>query len=66
MAFPRDAAVEALTAGEIVEFEGFRLELDGSGLRAFAADDTEIAAHQAFWFAWSQFWPETELWSAES
>ena len=66
VAFPRDAAVEALTAGEIVEFEGFRLELDGSGLRAFAADDTEIAAHQAFWFAWSQFWPETELWSAES
>jgi hypothetical protein len=26
------------------------------------ADGEPLAAHQAFWFAWSQFHPDTELW----
>jgi hypothetical protein len=35
--------------------------LDGDGLRVTAGGD-ELSAHQAFWFAWSQFHPDTELW----
>jgi len=32
-------------------------------LRAQTSDGEEIPAHEAFWFAWSQFHPDTELWS---
>ena len=39
-----------------------RLESVGDGLRAVdAVTGDEIAAHEAFWFAWSQFHPDTEL-----
>ena len=36
---------------------------DGSGLRAANEAGRELVSHQAFWFAWSQFWPETLLWT---
>jgi len=36
--------------------------VDGGGLRAEDVDGTDLGSHQAFWFAWSQFHPETELW----
>ena len=62
VAFPKDEAVEVLRGGGAVQFEGFTLELDGSGLRVNDADGREVAAHESFWFAWSQFWPDTELW----
>ena len=43
---------------------GVRLIKDGGGLRAVAVSDgSEIPAHQAFWFAWSQFRPNTRLWA---
>ena len=62
VAFPAEAAVEALRAGEAVELSGVELRLDGGGVRAIAADGEEIVGHQAFWFAWSQFMADTLLW----
>ena len=62
VAFPRATAVAALTAGQSVAFENVRLELSAGGLRALGSDGAEIASHQAFWFAWSQFYAETALW----
>jgi len=61
VAFPVGAAVLALQTGETVELAGVRLELDGSGVRAFL-EGSELPAHEAFWFAWSQFEPGTLLW----
>ena len=64
VAFPREAALETIEAGGEVTAGGVRLLKDGDGLRAVAVSDgSEIPAHQAFWFAWSQFRPETVLWS---
>ena len=40
---------------------GVSVELDGRGVRA-SFEGEPIASHQAFWFAWSQFNPDTELW----
>lgn len=62
VAFPVEAAREALAAGVAVSAEGVELSTDGGGLRAQTEDGRELAAHQAFWFAWSQFNPETKLW----
>jgi hypothetical protein len=61
LAFPAEAARAALSDGDAVELEGVELYLDG-GLRARTDDGTEVAAHEAFWFAWSQFHPDTALW----
>lgn len=63
VAFPSDQAVEAIADGQDVVEAGVRLLADGGGLRAVDADTgAEIAAHESFWFAWSQFHPDTELW----
>lgn len=64
LAFPVDEAVAVLESGGTVELAGVTLQIDGTGLRARAADGTPLPTHAAFWFAWSQFWPETELWRA--
>jgi hypothetical protein len=61
VAFPAAAARQRLEAAEGVELDGISLELDGSGLVAFENGEP-IASHQAFWFAWSQFHPQTLLW----
>ena len=64
IAFPREAALAVIDAGGEVIDAGVRLIKDGGGLRAVAVSDgSEIPAHQAFWFAWSQFRPNTRLWS---
>lgn len=63
VAFPRSTAFAALTAGAEVGVEEIRLELYAGGIRAVAQDGTPVGSHQAFWFAWSQFHPDTELWS---
>ncbi|WP_424968328.1 DUF3179 domain-containing (seleno)protein [Dinoroseobacter sp. S375] len=63
VAFQRSQAVAALTRGEDVTFEEVRLTLDGGGLRAVDASGADLGSHQAFWFAWSQFHPDTVLWS---
>ncbi len=62
VAFHRGKAVEALKSGESIAFENIRLVLDGGGVRAVNEKGMDLGGHQAFWFAWSQFHPDTELW----
>ncbi len=63
VAFQRTAAMVALAAGQEVAFENVRLVLVGGGLKAVDANGADLGSHQAFWFAWSQFHPGTELWN---
>lgn len=63
VAFQRSTALVALSRGDRIEVENIRLELDAGGIRAVNTDGTDAGSHQAFWFAWSQFHPETEIWS---
>lgn len=65
MAFPVAEARSALEDGKEVELGEVRLVLEGSGLRAESGGGAEVVAHQAFWFAWSQFHPGSLLWSEE-
>ncbi len=62
VAFQRSAALVALSQGQEIAFENVRLELDAGGIRAVGQDGADIGSHQAFWFAWSQFHPDTVLW----
>lgn len=62
IAFPVDAAAAALERGEDVTFEEIRVVQHAGGLRAVDAEGKDLGAHQAFWFAWSQFHPGTQLW----
>jgi hypothetical protein len=75
MAFDVEAAVATLAAGGSVEWRdielvaegsGVRLVADGGGLRAVEAETgAPIASHEAFWFAWSQFHPDTFVWTID-
>ena len=62
VAFQRSTALVALKRGDEIAVENVRLELDAGGIRAVGKDGTDLGSHEAFWFAWSQFHPETELW----
>ena len=62
IAFPRAQAVAALTRGDDVSFEDIRLVMDGGGVKAIDDAGDDLGSHQAFWFAWSQFHPDTKLW----
>ena len=63
VAFPADEARAILSVGDVVSAAGVELVADGGGLRAVDAVTGEpIPSHEAFWFAWSQFHPTTELW----
>jgi hypothetical protein len=63
VAFPADASRAALESGGDVVEAGVELVGDGGGLRALdTATGEPLAAHESFWFAWSQFHPSTELW----
>jgi hypothetical protein len=62
VAIPVTGARAALEEGRMVTAAGVRVELDAGGLRAYDASGATLAVHQAFWFAWSQFYPETEVW----
>jgi hypothetical protein len=62
IAFPADEARDALAAGRTVASGGVELVADGGGMRARTRGGTELPTHQAFWFAWSQFHPQTTLW----
>ncbi|MEM7168658.1 MAG: hypothetical protein AAF530_00695 [Pseudomonadota bacterium] len=48
--------------GEEIAVENIRLTLDAVGMRATDANGGDLGSHEAFWFAWSQFYPDTELW----
>ncbi len=63
VAFPVDRARAALAAGDTVALAGVELVADGGGFRARSGGGEELPAHQAFWFAWSQFHPDTALWT---
>ena len=62
VAFQRSAALITLRRGEKIVVENVHLELDAGGIKAVGEDGSDLGSHQAFWFAWSQFHPETELW----
>lgn len=62
VAFHVATAVGELGRGNGVEAEGVRIVKSGSGIRAEDSDGNELVAHQAFWFAWSQFYEDTEVW----
>ena len=63
VAFPSEEASAAFDVGDRVEFAGVELRESGDGLVAFdAATGEDLPAHEAFWFAWSQFHPDTLLW----
>ena len=63
VAFPEVTARAALAQGRPVEHDGVTVRLVAGALAAFNRDGEPIATHQSFWFAWSQFFPETEVWS---
>ncbi|MDE0269222.1 MAG: DUF3179 domain-containing (seleno)protein [Acidimicrobiaceae bacterium] len=62
IAFPAAAVTAALEDGRTVELGGVVLSLDGGGLRAVDAAGNTVEGHRSFWFAWSQFMPDTLLW----
>ncbi len=64
LAVHADTALSAIARGEVIEVEGVRIVRQGDGLAAETLDGQPIVAHQAFWFAWSQFHPDTLLWPA--
>jgi hypothetical protein len=63
IAFPVEETKGVLEATSSVEYSGVRVVPDGGGLRAELVDGTPLVTHEAFWFAWSQFHPSTDLWS---
>ncbi len=63
VAFVRSTAMIALGKGEKVEAGDVRLELEAGGIKAVDNNGNDLGSHQAFWFAWSQFYPDTTLWS---
>jgi hypothetical protein len=62
VAFQRSAALVALKQGKKISIENVRLELAAGGIKAVGADGADLGSHQAFWFAWSQFHPDTVVW----
>ena len=62
IAFQRSKAFLALNNGDKISHQGVELVLDSGGIRAVDTNGKDLGSHQAFWFAWSQFYPNTELW----
>ena len=63
VAFPEVTVRAALAQGRPVEHDGVTVRLVAGALAAFDRNGEPIATHQSFWFAWSQFFPETDVWS---
>lgn len=59
VAFDVIALSNALESAQTVEFNEVIITKDGGGFTATLSDGTPVASHQAFWFAWSQFHPDT-------
>ncbi|MBA2506333.1 MAG: DUF3179 domain-containing protein [Thermoleophilaceae bacterium] len=63
VAFDAAAARRSLSRSTAVRAGGVELVADGSGFRARAASGgRSLVAHEAFWFAWSQFHPRSAVW----
>lgn len=63
VAFSVEQATATLGTGGVVRFGSVEVHEDGGGLRARTSTGAELAVHQSFWFAWSQFHPGTALWT---
>ena len=62
IAFHVPSLIKVLDAGEKVEIENIQIVLTAGGVKAVDKDGSDLGTHQAFWFAWSQFYPDTLLW----
>lgn len=62
IAFHVASLIKVLNEGEEVKIENIQIVLSGGGVKAVDNDGKDLGTHQAFWFAWSQFHPETLLW----
>jgi len=62
LAFHVPSVVAALEADKTIEVGNVRVVLEAGGVKAIDTDGNDLGTHQAFWFAWSQFHPETKLW----
>lgn len=62
VAFHLKSALAELGNGKDIAVDNVRLVLDGGGVRAVDSSGADLGGHQAFWFAWSQFYPQTKLW----
>lgn len=64
VAFPVDQARAHLRDGRSVRAGGIELRFEAGGLEARpVGGEPVLPGHQAYWFAWSQFRPDTLLWS---
>lgn len=63
IAFPVAQVLVALEKGETVRYENIQLTLDAGGVKAVNEQGQDLGSHQSFWFAWSQFHPDTKLWT---
>lgn len=61
IAFHVGAAASVLSEGEALVIEGLEIRLDAGGIRALTNGE-DAGGHQSFWFAWSQFHPDTLVW----
>ena len=62
VAVPVAAAIAHLEAGGSITFDDRMVVLDASGIRVASSDGSDAGGHEAFWFAWSQFHPDTLVW----
>lgn len=62
IAFQRSKAMSALLNGDEISVGDIILQIEGGGIKASNEAGDELGSHEAFWFAWSQFYPQTELW----
>jgi hypothetical protein len=62
LAFQRSTAMAALSQGVEITVGEIELQLSAGGIKAVGPNGRDIGSHQAFWFAWSQFHPDTLLW----
>jgi hypothetical protein len=60
-AVPVAAALSHLRNGGSLSFENVEVVERAGGIAAVDADGSDLGTHQAFWFAWSQFHPDTEV-----
>lgn len=61
IAFHVAAAATVLANGETIVVDGIEIRPDAGGVRALRNGE-DAGGHQAFWFAWSQFHPDTAVW----
>lgn len=65
IAFPLAALRVETQADRPVASHGVRVMVDGDGFRVVTSDGAPVVGHEAFWFAWSQFHPDSEVWAPE-